>query len=977
MAYETEIAELATWKWDRIDFTENDKTKEKELVRGYGGIRDDLLASMLAYLATLPTATNPVADGRQYDGLYRIAGHTWDQRSQRYVQTLKFGWATSVLTGNSPNKTPNTECLVAAASDSRTDQRSMTLLWKNIAGSPVSPGVAATLAVQTELRTQGSFSSPSIQGETKTGTWAIGAISEQQQPDGSYWVTVQCTLATSLNGLNAAQTLAALQALTPLRGDVRDIENPFGLEGGFTAAVAPETVPGPGRRPTEGIALTYSGLTANSRTALLAMTDIDLGKLLTGADLTNFRFVKRQVSAVDEQTGTITLSVAYQYIPLSTAIKEKTSDSGPAQISRFVSLERSNQSGKVVLTRSFPRINPANAASIMAGSICAAVTITNPYADDAQYPGEYLVKTTKSPMTANDGVDIIQELTLVGDADIDVYVGANPDHGSYEKYLFETTETAVETFLGAATFPDTTPSTRPAGWAALNPAWSTSQAGITKLVKITPNADGSVNLYAFYSSAANLAQSDLTNNTATGLNIGGSDQRLNVGSAATVADKREWGWNLPIAYLRLLAAQYAPDGTPANNVNIVRDFKVTRRDDRTFDFWGEIKTLTKRETGEYTVEEDAAHKLTRKAGDLLTAAEVTADYAAPAESVAGETVTTEKKANEHGSFEAIWQKLTKKDQQSTSAVSTPGLTVEVTEHTEKAEEQAAGVAGIGVRRTATNEPTPTGRHKTKLEVATKTDLPYSKAEATVMGTKTVEGHTAAAVAMTVGAAAVNRRETVDQVRDPETGEYKGEKAVEVASPVVIPAAGSAVLVSDDGLIQEALKIHRNVTAIPPASAGGTVRAKDNGLGAIDAEEIIRSLRAGEAVRTCEQESVGEVDMQQMPIKVARYSVSTDGADPANITGYDYYLLWFSRSRIVTFTAQRTYSLTHPTIASITPGTVGEFGAATSRKKRVLFVAAGLYATEELTIEAGPWSAIDATSKRIDWICYVALDDSPG
>jgi hypothetical protein len=261
MAYETEAALYAGITWDQGPCATNEKVNEREVVRTTKVVHGPIRATFLEYLDTITTVTDPhvnskagVPNPQKFTGLYRVANRVWDARSETYTQVLRLGWATTVLTGSHPSKTPNDECLVAQAADSRKDQRSMTLLWKNLAASPVGNGTAATLAVQGELRTQGSFASPTIQGETKTGTWAIGAIAEQQQADGSYWVTAACTLATSIKDKTTAQTLAALQALTPLRGDVRDIENPFGLEGGFTAPTTPETVPGPGRRPTEGIA---------------------------------------------------------------------------------------------------------------------------------------------------------------------------------------------------------------------------------------------------------------------------------------------------------------------------------------------------------------------------------------------------------------------------------------------------------------------------------------------------------------------------------------------------------------------------------------------------------------------------------------------------------------------------------------------------------------------------------------------------
>jgi len=916
MAYETEIADLATWKWDRVGFSENAKIEHRELVRSYGGIRDDLLASMLDYLDTLATVTNPVADGRTYQGLYRVAGHMWDQQAERYFQTLRLGWATTVLAGSSPND----ECLVAQATDSRTDQRTMTLLWKNIAASPVSPGTSATHAVQVELRTQGTFSSPTIQGETKTGTWAIGAIAEQQQEDGSYWVTAVCTKVASIT---AASDLAAL---TPLRQDTEDVDSAFGLEGGNTSDE--------GNRKRYGIVFTYPALALASRTVILGLTNKNyVDTLLNDTEDDQYEFVAKELK--DEGDGTLTLRVGFAYIPLATDIAEGTATG--KQHARFVKLERSNQSGKTVLTRSWPRINPANVDTIMANAICAAVTITNPKADDKTYSGVYIVKTTQSPMTDNDGVRIVQELTLEGDASIDVYSGPAATRLRYEAWRWETTETAVNTFLQGNAFPDTTPSTKPGTFTGLTPNWNTAEVGIVKQVTTSNNADGSVNLHALWEK---IEQSELDEYT----RAEDADGTL----AESVSEQLH-----PV--IDAAAITTLQDDTRA--AGEVLDIETEKDKDS-----GLVRVRRKKHTEANQTASDAVESAVESVAIVKDSA---ADAAAESgERSQGQVIEVGNERTKGGKYKRFRKVTTEKDQTANDEAKGLGRVESVEKHEAGDAEATTGAAAIGKQIVVKNVRTRGGKVKSEKATTTKTDLPHTDSEVTVHGTKTTEHSTAAAEAKTVGAATVNKRERTVQKRDPVTGEYIGAKETETATPWT---SGAPVVVKDDGLVREVIKLHRNVTAIPAAGEGGRVAAKDNGLGAFDAEEIIRTLKSGSTVRNSHWSAVIDWDIASHTERVPSYTVSEH---PSNNTqdGWNIYHIRVAQWRKITTKTVVTYSLSHPT-ATESEATEGEEGAGTHQFKDAKMVAEGLYALYEQERVITEWSDPVATTT---WLYKITL-----
>jgi hypothetical protein len=101
------------------------------------------------------------------------------------------------------------------------------------------------------------------------------------------------------------------------------------------------------------------------------------------------------------------------------------------------------------------------------------------------------------------------------------------------------------------------------------------------------------------------------------------------------------------------------------------------------------------------------------------------------------------------------------------------------------------------------------------------------------------------------------------------------------------------------------------------------------------------------------------------------------ANNDKITGYDYYIFWYARSRRIQRSVLDTYSLVCPTISAVTTSEIGEYGACVNYFKETAKVADGLYVTHEETITVGSWSGISDTQKRKDWLYYIEVNAAPG
>jgi len=628
MAYETEMLEVSEGSANRISFSENAKTGVVQLTRGWRKVTDTRKQSVLDYLKTVVAVQNPKYDNGKAtaEGLFRVAESGWSDQSEMYFQVLRLGWSSTVLnaTGDAPNTLPDDEWQIQTGSDSRSDARSFTFLRRNVASTSVNAAVTA-------LRTLGAWTNPTVQGEAKTGVYAFANIVPMQQEDGSYWITIEAIKTATITAIEN------LSALSPVRLDTRDIENPFGLEGGYSAHV--------GRKPKDGIVLTFRALSIGSRAVLMAMTDAQLQGILSAEEQLKYEFIKRELA--EDSGNTLKLVLSYQYIPLAT--------SAPESAARLNKFELHAQSGKVHLWRSWPRLTGTAAHNELQGGAGSnakikAATVTDPVAVGSDgvsrtYTGEWLALDIPGMETDNDGMRIVQHLVKAGDQAVDVVLGPDPLHKSYEFYRWDASKTLIDAFLASAD---------PFGDSSLDPKWSTSEVGITKIVKVDANSDRSLNLYAAYLTTAGLDKVELFTGSAPG--------KLTVRDSYYSTMEYGFGWNVPVASLKTYSDYYKPVSAVVNTKN---EFKITRRDEHTFDFEGVLQTFVPIDSGDVIVEDTKEKTVIVRTGSYLTGGTYftpdAGEYVRPTASTPNVKVEIEVKDNAYGSKDAVKKTTTFKE----------------------------------------------------------------------------------------------------------------------------------------------------------------------------------------------------------------------------------------------------------------------------------------------------------------------------
>ncbi len=207
MAYDQEILELKASNWVRLDYQNAPLVSQRTLTRGIPVGAKGYNAKVLAFLDLFIDATNtgptsnfsaqasyvddPQADQVAYSktavgtppaGRWRLVSNGYNAQLKMYVQVLRYGWATSVLS----TSLPNDECLIASGADTRPLPRTFGILWRNISKSSVFSCIQ-------ELRVAAYFTNPVIQGETKTGKYYIGDIASGISDDGSYEINAKLT----------------------------------------------------------------------------------------------------------------------------------------------------------------------------------------------------------------------------------------------------------------------------------------------------------------------------------------------------------------------------------------------------------------------------------------------------------------------------------------------------------------------------------------------------------------------------------------------------------------------------------------------------------------------------------------------------------------------------------------------------------------------------------------------------------------
>ena len=579
--YTSVVQDLANVTWRRFSKDDTPRIEEREISRVFPRDSDadgdniisflDVYVDLKNHVANtpLPYVDDPVMENVTYPGRWRLVSNGYNARASGYVQTLRLGWASTVLTGSLPDD----EWMVQTGSDSRTDARSFTFLRRNVASTAVNAAVTA-------LRTLGAWTNPTIQSEAKTGVYSFSNIVPMQQADGSYWITIE---ALKVQAITAIADLAALYS-TSIRQDTHDVENAFGLEGGYTAHV--------GRKPTDGIILTFRALSVASRAILLALTDGELQGILSADEQLKYEFIKRDLQ--EDAGNTLKLVLAYQYVPLATSITAETA--------RLVGITRKNQSNKIIIEISWPRINPANIDTVMATALFTRDTVTDPVVEGKTYTGEYLVNTTQAPMTENDGIRIVQTMTKAGDQSLDIVTGKDPDHKVYEFFRWDISATDIAEFMTETGAELHAPKLY---------NWGTPEIGKTKNVSIQKNADESFNLVAIFSNTDDLTKLELfTAGT-------GAPGKLTIQDTYANTSEKAYGWNIPVASLKTYSDYYAPSPKVVNQRN---KFNISRQTEHVFDFQGERETFVPVDSGWIVAEDDEFKTVSIRAGSFILVA---------------------------------------------------------------------------------------------------------------------------------------------------------------------------------------------------------------------------------------------------------------------------------------------------------------------------------------------------------------------
>ena len=953
MAYEKQIEDFAESKATWVSSNQIPLLNTVQLVRGWKAVSDvekatneDYLNTYISPKNTIPSSTieDPQADGcgdleggvlkNVFTGLWRHVSTAWSRENQLYLQTLRLGWASTLAAD---------ECMIKTGSDTRDDARSYTFYWRNIASTAVDACVAG-------LRGAGSLVNPLVQGETKAGTFAIADIVPEQQEDGSYWI-----LAKTIKVATVASA-GDLDGLEPVRKAVHVVENPFGLEGGYTAHI--------GRKPTDGILLTYRALSKDSQAVLEALTDAELQARLSTAEKLKYEFIKKDVT--EDSGNTLTLALVYQYIPLATTIT--------AESARYVGVTRKNQSNKIIVEISWPRIDPVHIGTISALALFTRDTVTDPVVEGITYAGEYFVNTTTAPMTDNDGIRIVQRMTKAGDQKLDLITGENPDHCVYEFFRWDISALDVAHFM-AQTDDERYAHTGPVNW-----NWGTPEIGKTKNVQVQKNEDESFTLKAVYGDTDGLTKVQLCP-VITG-NVPFSGTPLTTQELHAKTSEKAFGWNIPVANLPVYAAYYKPT-TPV--VNQRNTFQISRQTEHVFDFSGTRETFVPVDSGWVTLDRDNYRTVKVRAGQFIE--EVAPLGADPVNLGAAfdipETAFNHKyervfKKNELGSYDG---QITHTE---FSEYDDGGAVIEDTELRTVTRRVGKYLLATTVAPDFAMPPTARTIYQYEMkwnEVGTQdivlttilsksaltTDQQINKLE--VVET---DADVAAAAEVTADAAAVNIDSIAQNAPNPD-GTFKTAKKTSTLQPW----ESSDTVISNDGILEIKQKIRKNQVTALAAAANQEAKTADNDRSAYNQVILTRALAsAASGSKSVHKSSVLDWDISKREVKTPTWNVTTNSDAAAYITGYNNWLVSMSRSRVITTTVIKSYTLTEPATMTVSAATAGgSEGEGTSYTKDAQKVGEGVWAVVEKTVATSAFSAYG--NKSLTWINYISTMVGPG
>jgi hypothetical protein len=246
---------------------------------------------------------------------------------------------------------------------------------------------------------------------------------------------------------------------------------------------------------------------------------------------------------------------------------------------------------------------------------------------------------------------------------------------------------------------------------------------------------------------------------------------------------------------------------------------------------------------------------------------------------------------------------------------------------------------------------------------TEKDQTAAGGESTLLETVSVDEHTSGP-AVEVPAGTQNVK--VDVIEAPTRG---GKLRTKKVTSTLKPWSSSPAVVADDGVIKVTQTNLKNQTSAPTASINEEVKLSDNDRGGFNALKLTKALStSASGNKSVHASSVVDWDISKREIRTPTWNTSTNSDADAYITGYNNWLVSMSRSRVITTFIKKTYSLTEPTLLTVTVATPGAGeGEGTSYSKDAR-KEGDAWVTIEKSVGTGAWGPWGR--KTLTWINYI-------
>jgi len=273
----------------RVSHEDTPMQSRRELSRNWGDVSPKMQKECVNFLNLYSSADNaapqysvenPQADQQVFPGIWRNVGaqmSTMVRGLRGVTQVLRYGFATTI---------DWTEAFAVSGTANKTTERDIVVEFRNIDPAYINDCIVALNSVAT-------YTNPTIQGETFTGTWQNGGIGNKQQDDGAHTITLKIGL------ISTVATITDLSNMTPYKEWIRDIEEPFGPAGGYSTHASVSN--------SDGIIYTYPRISVASESAINGLTDANFQSLVNN-DSSLYEFINKDLKEnSDDQTVTLKL----------------------------------------------------------------------------------------------------------------------------------------------------------------------------------------------------------------------------------------------------------------------------------------------------------------------------------------------------------------------------------------------------------------------------------------------------------------------------------------------------------------------------------------------------------------------------------------------------------------------------------------------------------------------------------------------